>query len=735
MLCLELRETGPLAHAVFRRKQDVFALDIEGNGDNLVVRKSKAHAGYAHGAAAGRTDFLFIEADAVALFGDQDDLAVAVRHVRADQLVIFPEGNGNDARLLDMLVLGQGSLLDQAFLRRHQQVLRAFKFFHCHGRCDLFARHQLQEVYDRGAPGIAGGLRDLIAFHLIDAACIGEEQDAVVGGGDEHALDHVLFQGLHAPDALAAPVLGLEGVDEHTLDIAEACHGDHGIAHRDQILVLDLAVIDADLRLSLVSVFFLHDEDLFPDHAEKFLFICQDLLVIFDLRQKFCLLVFQFLAFQTGEGTQPHIHDGLGLHVCQTEPLHQPFFGFLRVGARTDDADHLVNVVQGDQQACQDVGPFFRLVQVVFRPSGDHFLLVLQIKLQHFQKGEDLRFVIDQGQHDHAKAVLQLGVFVQLVQDNIGIGVFSELDHHPDTGLVCLVPEVRDAVDPFVLDQFADLFHQLGLVDQEGQFRHDDIAFAVVEGLDLGHGADLDLAAAGTVRLFNAFSSQDRGAGRKIRSFHDLHDVVDRDLFVFHLAVDDLYHSIDQLPDVMGRDVGRHTDRDACGAVGQEVRVSGGKHRGLLFRLVKVRYEIHRILADIRQHFHGDLREPCLGITHGGCPVSVLGAEVAVSVYQRVTGRPFLGHIDQRSVDGGVSVGMIFTHGITDDTGAFPVRLVRRIVQFTHGEQHTPLYRLEAVPHIRQRSGSDDAHGVVDVRRLHGLLEVDLLDLVKYRIA
>ena len=70
------------------------------------------------------------------------------------------------------------------------------------------------------------------------------------------------------------------------------------------------------------------------------------------------------------------------------------------------------------------------------------------------------------------------------------------------------------------------------------------------------------------------------------------------------------------------------------------------------------------------------------------------GTEVSMAVHHRITGCPVLCHVDECSVDRAVAVRVIFTHRITDDTRALTVRLIRRIVQFTHGVQNTSLYRL-----------------------------------------
>ena len=76
-------------------------------------------------------------------------------------------------------------------------------------------------------------------------------------------------------------------------------------------------------------------------------------------------------------------------------------------------------------------------------------------------------------------------------------------------------------------------------------------------------------------------------------------------------------------------------------------------------------------------------------------------------------------------------MGMIFTHGITDDTRTFSMWLIRSIVQLDHGIQHSPLYGFQSIPYIRKSPGSDHAHGIIDIKLLHGLFQIPLMDLVK----
>ena len=72
-----------------------------------------------------------------------------------------------------------------------------------------------------------------------------------------------------------------------------------------------------------------------------------------------------------------------------------------------------------------------------------------------------------------------------------------------------------------------------------------------------------------------------------------------------------------------------------------------------------------------------------------------------------------------------VTVRVVFTNHVTDDTGRLFVRPVPVVVELVHGEQHAPVHRLEAVPGVRQRAAYDHAHGVIEVTAPHFLFQAD----------
>ena len=176
----------------------------------------------------------------------------------------------------------------------------------------------------------------------------------------------------------------------------------------------------------------------------------------------------------------------------------------------------------------------------------------------------------------------------------------------------------------------------------------------------------------------------------------------------------------------MGGHVGGHTDGDAGGAVDEQVGDFGGQHGGLGDGVVEVEHHIDGVLLDVGDHLFGGAAQAGFGVTHGGGAVAVHGTEVTLSVHEGVAEGPRLGHAHEGVIDGRVAVRVVFTEHLTDDTGALAVGAALGDVHVPHGVDDAALHGLEAVAHIGQGAGNDDRHRIVDVGRLHQVLDVVL---------
>ena len=218
-------------------------------------------------------------------------------------------------------------------------------------------------------------------------------------------------------------------------------------------------------------------------------------------------------------------------------------------------------------------------------------------------------------------------------------------------------------------------------------------------------------------------AAEDQAAGRKIRAWHDAHQVFER-----HSGIGDQRQGgIDDLAGIVRRDVGRHADRDAVRAIDQQVGEARGQHPRLFRALVIVRLEIDRVLVDVGQQHRAGTREPHFRVAHRRRRIAVHRAEIALPVDQRHAHREGLRHAHHGVVDRRVPVRMVFAHHVADHAGGFAIGLVGRVARLLHGEQDAPVHRLQAVPRVRQRAGDDDGHRIVEVGAAHLLLERDRL--------
>ena len=375
---------------------------------------------------------------------------------------------------------------------------------------------------------------------------------------------------------------------------------------------------------------------------------------------------------------------------------------------------------------------FFCFVEFVLCTSCNNIFLMSQIMLEHLQKIQNFRLFVYQCKHGHTKGILQLCMFIQLIQNYIRIGIFTKIDTDTHTFTAWFICDRCDSVNLFITYQFCHFFDQSGLVYHIRQLRYQNTALAVWHGFDFCYGTHTDLAASCAVSFLDSSCSEDHCTGREIRTFYDIQDFFDLRLSAFFNAVvDDLHNGFYNFTQIMRRNVRCHTYGDTGRTIYQKIRKSCRKYIWLFLRFIEVRWKIYRIFIDICKHFHGNFAQTCLSISHGSSSVAIDRTKVSVAVYQRISGWPVLSHIYQCSVDGAVSMWMIFTHGITDNTCTFTVRLVRSVIQFDHGIQNSSLHRLQTVSYIRQCTCCNNAHCIIDIRFFHGLFQIHVMYLIK----
>ena len=181
---------------------------------------------------------------------------------------------------------------------------------------------------------------------------------------------------------------------------------------------------------------------------------------------------------------------------------------------RPDQRDDLVERVERLDVAAQDVGPLLGLAQPVAGAPDDDLDLVADVVADHLVQPQGARHPVDDGQHVHAEAVLQLGVLVEVVQHDLGHRVALERDDDAHADAVAgLVVDLGDARELAVADLPGDRVDEVVGVDLVGQLGDDEDRAALGVVLDLDDAAHPHRPAAGAVGLLDA--RRGRRSGRR----------------------------------------------------------------------------------------------------------------------------------------------------------------------------------------------------------------------------
>ena len=479
---------------------------------------------------------------------------------------------------------------------------------------------------------------------------------------------------------------------------------------------------------ALVSEAFLDVQQLGFDDLHPALHAVQDVLQIRNDRHQLVVLGTKLVAFQTGQLLETHVQNGAGLNFAEFKLLHQAIARFLRRFAGTNQRDDRVDVVEGDDQALQNVGPLFRLVQVKLRATDHNVVPVLDVVRHHLLQVEQLWTALDQGDVVDRERGLKLRVLVQLVQHHVGNGVALQFVHDAHAVPIRLVADLRNAFNLLVVDQIRGLPDHVRFVHLVRDLLHDDHLASGLGLFKARTSSHHHPTSARLERVSHALNPVNHTSRREIRCLHVLHEVLHRAIGVVH----QVHHAVHHFAQVVGRHVGGHPHRDPCGAIDEQVWNLGRQHRRLLQALVKVGTEVDRLLVQIGQHFLGGLPEAGLRVTHGRRVVTVDGSEVPLAVHHGVAQGPVLGHANHGVVHRAVSVRVVLAEHLPHNPCRLLVRTVGQHAQVEHAVEHPSVHRLESIAHIGKRPTHNHRHRVIDVGRLHLVRDVDLNDFFSF---
>ena len=358
------------------------------------------------------------------------------------------------------------------------------------------------------------------------------------------------------------------------------------------------------------------------------------------------------------------------------------------------------------------------LAQIEDGAPCHHLATVRQENGQQVFQVAQTRLTINQRHHVHSEGVLQLGLFIEIVQHHFGHCATFQFNDQAHTGFVRLVLDVADVFDLLFVNQLGHALLQGLFVHLVGQFVNDDgLALAFVDVLEVAFGPHDHAAASSAIAFFHPADAIDDAGSGEVRGRHDVHQVVDRGVGVTQQMQTRVHH----LVQVVRGNVGRHAHGDTGRAIDQQIGEFGRHDQRFFFAAVVVWTEINGFFVQVVEQFMRDFGQTDLGVAHGGGVVAVDRTKVTLPIHQHVAQGEVLRHADNGVIDRAVAVRVVFANDVTHDTRRLLIRTIPVVVQLVHREQHAAVNRLQAVAGVGEGTTDDDAHGVIEVAAAHFL--------------
>ena len=193
-----------------------------------------------------------------------------------------------------------------------------------------------------------------------------------------------------------------------------------------------------------------------------------------------------------------------------------------------------------------------------------------------------------------------------------------------------------------------------------------------------------------------------------------------------------MQRGVAELGGIVRRDRGRHADRDALRAVGEQVRKAAGQHHRLFRLAVVVGAKLDAVLVDAVEQKPRDFGHARFGVAIGGGIIAVDIAEIALAVDQRIARGEILREAHHGVVDRLVAMRMERAHHVADDLGRFLERRAGIEPQQPHAVEDAPMHRLQPVAGVRQRAVHDGRQRVSEIALFQRIAQHDLVNFGRF---
>ena len=163
--------------------------------------------------------------------------------------------------------------------------------------------------------------------------------------------------------------------------------------------------------------------------------------------------------------------------------------------------------------------------EVKYGAARNHFAAVAQEAIHQLQQIYRAWLPIHQGHHIHAKGILQLRHFVQIVQNDFGDFAALKLNHHAHARFIGFIAQIRNTFNFLFVHQLGDTFNQALFIHLIRDFVHDNrlAISAFWNGFKVRFRTHHHAATPRAIAFAHTCQTVNRRACREIRSRHEFH--------------------------------------------------------------------------------------------------------------------------------------------------------------------------------------------------------------------
>ena len=153
----------------------------------------------------------------------------------------------------------------------------------------------------------------------------------------------------------------------------------------------------------------------------------------------------------------------------------------------------------------------------------------------------------------------------------------------------------------------------------------------------------------------------------KIRSFYMSYQLINFNVII----IDIRNRAVNYFCKIMRRHIGSHTYRYTRCAINQKARHPSRKYGRFFQRIIKIQLIIHCLLFYIYKHIICYLTHTGFRITHRCRTITIYRPKVTLTVYKHITKAPFLSHTNHCIIYRSITMWVILTKYLPDNTGRF----------------------------------------------------------------